>query len=116
MDVPLLPVIVTVKVPRGAFPFTLIAIVEVVPPTVAVTGFGENETLVLDGFPLALSVTELLAPTAVTVTVSCPELPWFTVSEAGEADRLKSGGPEAMVQLTVAICVKPPLVPVTVIV
>jgi hypothetical protein len=75
VNVPLLPVIVTVKVPRGAFPFALIVIVEVIPPTVVVTGFGENETLILDGFPLALNVTGLLPPTAVTVTVTSAELP-----------------------------------------
>lgn len=90
----------------------MIVIVELVPPVVAATGLGENDTLVLAGLPVALSVTELGAP--VTVMVIVPELPRCTV-RPDEAEIVKSGTDALTVTVTVVEC-GPLVVPVPVMV
>jgi len=59
----------------------------------AVTGLGPKLALTPFGSPLTLRFTELEPFTAVTVTVVEPFDPRLTVSELGEAERLKSGVP-----------------------
>jgi hypothetical protein len=71
--------------------------------------------LVLDGFPDALSVTELPAPIPVTVTVAAPELPRRTVSEVGVTLMVKSGVGGITLTATWAEC-GPLVVPVPAIV
>ena len=88
VKLPLLPVTVTVKVPSGAVGFALIFSVEL---PVAVTGLGVNAAVTLEGRSEALNVTELLAPTAVTVTVSVLLDLRFTVNDDVESERVKWG-------------------------
>jgi hypothetical protein len=68
------------------------------------------------GAPLTLSATAPLKPlTTPTLIVELPLAPAFTVSEAGDADTLKSGGGSGLIcRFTVTECVRLPLVPVTV--
>jgi hypothetical protein len=80
-----------------------------------VTLEGLNEQLAPVGRPLQLKLTESLnPPTGVTVMVEVPELPGTRLTDVGEAEMLKSGG-SVTVSVTVADCVRPPPVPVTVI-
>jgi hypothetical protein len=88
----------------GPFDSVVIVIVEVAPLVVAVIGFGENDTLVLEGFPVALNVTELLAPILVTVMVAVPELPRCTVREGADVERLKSGVGAETITVTSVEC------------
>jgi hypothetical protein len=74
----------------------------VAPLVVAVTGFVENDTLVFAGFPVALKVTELVAP--VIVMVAFPELPRRTVSDDGEAEMVKSGVGAETITVTSVEC------------
>ena len=71
-----------------------------------------------DGRPLADRVTaESKPPETVLVIVEVPELPLTTVSEVGDALRLKLALAGAVtVRATVVVCTRLPLVPVTVIV
>jgi hypothetical protein len=88
----LLPLIVRPNCPVLALRLALILRVEPAPFVVAVTGLGLKLALVPLGKPLTLRLTELEALIAVTVTFVDPLEPRFTVSELGDADRLKSGG------------------------
>ena len=65
-----------------------------------VTGFGVNEALVLDGKPVMLSVTELVLPIALKLTVTVPLDPRVTESVDGESERSKSA---VTLSVTVAI-------------
>jgi hypothetical protein len=67
VNVPFWPVTVRVKVPRGACGLAERFSVEV---PVAVAGFGKKLAVTFDGTPEMLSVTELLAPTAVRLIVA----------------------------------------------
>lgn len=82
----------------GPFDCVVIVIVEVAPVVVAVTGFGENETLVFAGRAVVVKVTELLAPAMVMVTF--PELPRRTIRDVGDAEIVKSGVGALMVTVT----------------
>ena len=94
--------------PREAREFTLIFSVEV---PEAVTGFGVNEALVLDGKPEMVRFTELLPPIAVKFTVTVPLDPRATVSD--EAD---NEIPKSAVTLSVIVAVWIAVEPVPVIV
>lgn len=64
---PLLPVMVSVKVPSAVLELVVTLMVLPDPPLI---GFGLNEALAPEGRPLTLRVTlPVKAPTAVTVTV-----------------------------------------------
>ena len=80
---------------------------------VAVTGFGENLAVTFAGTPEALRVTELLAPTAVSVIVPELFLPLLTVTDIG-AEMVKSPAGAFTVTFTVVVCVRVPSVPLTV--
>lgn len=82
-----MPVIVIVKVPRGAFLFTWMLIEEL---PGAATGLGEKLTEVLGGAPDWLSVIDV-DPLEVRATVAPPELPRGTVSDVGDTEMPKSG-------------------------
>ncbi len=71
-----------------------------------------------DGSPLAdKAIAELKPPVTVLVIVEVTELPLTTLTEEGEALRVKLPVTGAVtVRLTVAVCVSPPPVPVTVMV
>jgi hypothetical protein len=58
-------------------------------------------------------IAELNPPIAVVVIVEVPELPVATLTAVGEADTVKSLD-ALMVRLTVAVCVIPPPLAVTV--
>lgn len=81
-----------------------------------VTGLVENVAVTPLGKPLALSVVaELKPPVLVTVIVLVPPLPCVTVTEAGDALRLKFGDAALLtVRATVVIALKLPEVPVMV--
>ena len=79
----------------------------------AVAGFGEKLAVTLDGRPEMLSVTELLAPTAVKVTVAEPLDFLVTVSLSG-AEIVKSLDVELTVSDKEASRVSVPSVPLIV--
>jgi hypothetical protein len=87
VNVPLLPVIVSVRVPVLAFRFTEIVSVEV---PGAVIGLVLKLALVLGGKPLTLRLTELDPPTVPSETTELPFEPRLTVSD-GDAEILKFG-------------------------
>ena len=80
---------------------------------VAVAGFGEKLAVTFDGRPEMLSVTELLAPTAVKVTVAEPLDFLVTVSLSG-AEIVKSLDVELTVSDKEASRVSVPSVPLIV--
>ena len=66
---------------------TVIVMVEVPAPVIEV---GLKVTVTPVGWPLAdKAIAELNPPVTVLVMVEVPMLPWATVTEAGEAERLK---------------------------
>ena len=71
--------------------FTLMVSVEV-ELVVVVTGLGEKLAVTLEGTPETLRVTELLAPTAVTLTVAFLLDLRLTVIDVGETEIPKSAG------------------------
>jgi len=85
VNVPLLPVIVSVNVPRVVLPFVLIVSVEL---PGAFTGFGLKLALLLPGKPDTLKVTGL--PPPVMFTVTDPLRGCVIVSEDGETEIPKS--------------------------
>ena len=86
---PEVPVTVMLYVPVAVDEATVIVIVEVPAPVIEV---GLKPTVTPEGWPLAVSeMAELNPPVTVLVIVDCPELPCTTVSEAGDAERLKPG-------------------------
>ena len=106
----LVPVIVSVKVPRCALPAAMSVSVELVPVTVD----GLNVPVTLDGSPLTESATAPEKPAdRVMVTVSVPLLPRRTVSDAGFADSENEPG-AVTTNVTAVVCVSAPFVPVTV--
>ncbi len=74
------------------------------PDVVTETGFGVKDALVLDGKPEMLRLTEPLPPTPVSVTVTLPLEPRFTVSDDPDREIVKSAG---TFSVTVAVCVVP---------
>jgi len=71
---------------------TVIVMVEVPAPVIEV---GLKPTVTPVGCPLAdKEIAELNPPVTVLVMVDCPELPCATVTEEGEAERLKPGPDE----------------------
>jgi hypothetical protein len=94
---------------------TAIVIVALPPPGAAIE-LGLKLTVVPLGAPAADRLMALLKPPlTVVVIVEVPELPCTTLTEAGESVRVKLGG-AVTVRVTVAVCVIPPPLPVTVIV
>ena len=90
---PDVPVMVTVAVPVVAVDDAVRVSVDVALPFAGgVTGLVENDAVTPLGKPEALSVVAELNPfRLVTVIVLFPLEPCVTVSEDGEAERLKSG-------------------------
>jgi hypothetical protein len=82
--------------------------------TPALTGFAVKLALVFVGRPEMLSVTELLPPSAVVFTVTDPLDPRLMVSDGAEVESVKSAAVPFTVTLTVVVCVRLELVPVTV--
>jgi hypothetical protein len=110
-------VIVTVAAPTVAEEEAVSVSVEVAVPFAAgVTGLVENVAVTPLGKPLALRVVaELKPPVLVTVIVLVPLAPCVTVTEAGDALRLKFGdAAEFTVSETVVVALRLPEVPVIV--
>ena len=108
----LAPVIVKVTVVRCALSAALIVSVEPVPVTVD----GLNVPVTPEGSPLTESVTapEKSAVRAIVIAY-VPLFPCWTVRDAGVADRENDPVPGGVTtNVTVAVCVSAPLVPVTV--
>jgi len=114
---PEVPVIVTVAAPTVAEDDAVSVSVEVALPFAGgVTGLVENDAVTPLGNPLALRVVaELKPPLLVMVIVLVPLLPCATVTEVGDALRLKFGeAAEFTVSETVVVAVMVPDVPVMV--
>jgi len=81
-----------------------------------VVGFGLNAAVTPLGRPDAARVTLPVIPFwGVTSSVDVPEAPWITVSEAGEALRVKLGGGAGLtVSSSVVVVVSLPAVPMMV--
>jgi hypothetical protein len=112
---PLVPVIVIEDVVRGAFLATVNVKSDVPEP---VTEVGLKLPVTPDGMPVADKVTgEAKPPAAVTVTTANPLWPRSRDPDVGDTEMLKVPAAAAVtVSDTVAVCVIPPPVPVTVIV
>ena len=82
------------NVPVAALRLALIVRIELAPPVVAVTGLVAKLSLAPFRRPLRLRLTELEPFTAVTVTVVELLEPRVTVSEVGDAERVKSAAVE----------------------
>jgi len=108
---PLVPVTVIEYVPVGVDELVVSVRVEDPAPLIDV---GLNAAVVPVGRPDALSATdELKPPEAVVVMVLVPLLPRVTCTDVGEAEMVNDGA--VTISETVAVCVIPPPVPVTVI-
>jgi hypothetical protein len=107
---PLVPLIVSVNVPRGVLDFVETVIVELPEPVMEP---GLNDAVARDGNPLTLRLTLPLNPLlGVTVTVYVVEFPRFTERVAGDAEIEKLGGfAEFTVSVTLVVWVKLPDVP-----
>ena len=114
LKVPLVPLIVSTKLPIGVRFRVLMVSVEV--PAPPVTDDGLNVPVVRDGSPLTLSATVPLKPftfAIVIVNVVVPGVP--TVLPLGLAVMVKSGfGAGFTTRVTVVEWLSEPLVPVTV--
>ncbi len=88
------------------------------PPEVGVTEVGLKPVVTPDiGGEVTLRLTELLKPlTDVTVTVQVPELPMRMLSELGDAEIERSGEALVAVSVKTVDLVRPPPLPVMVIV
>jgi len=85
-----------------------------VPEPGAAMEVGLKLTVTPVGWPVAdKAMAELKPPTTAVVMVEVPLLPCTTETVVGEAEMEKLG-PEVTVRVTVAVCVSPPPVPVTV--
>ncbi len=92
----------------------MIVIVEVPDPGAGIV-LGLKLTVTPVGIPDAVSAIELLnPPLTALVMVDVPWLPCTTLSEDGDADRLKLGA-AVTVRVTVVVRCSPPPLPVTVI-
>jgi hypothetical protein len=111
---PPVPVTVIVEVPTAEALLTVSVRVEVPEPPEMLAGL--KLAVTPDGRPLADKATALLNPPAATlVMVEVPELPAFTLTDAGFAESEKLAVvPLVIVRLMVAVSVKPPPVPVMV--
>jgi hypothetical protein len=103
-------------VPGAVVEATTIDMVEVPEPGAAMDG-GLKLTVMPVGCPVADKATaELNPPEIATVTVDEPLLPCTTGTEAGDPEMVKSGVAAAFtVSVTVAVRMRPPPEPVTVI-
>jgi hypothetical protein len=108
------PVTVTVEVPAAEVLPTVSVRVEVPAPPEMLAGL--KLAVTPDGRPLADKDTALpKPPAAALVMVEVPELPAFTLTDAGLAESEKLGAvPLVIVRLMVAVSVKPPPAPVMV--
>ena len=107
---PLVPVTAIVYVPAGV----LVAVVTVSVLAV-VAGFGAKVAVVRAGRPEAVRETDpSKPPVGVTETAALTAWPRITVTDAGAAPSVKSGG-ATTVMLNVVVRVSEPAVPVTVI-
>ena len=87
---PDVPVTVMLYVPATVDEAAVIVMVEVPVPVIEV---GLNVTVTPVGWPLAVKATaESKPPVTVLVMADVPELPCDTVTEVGEAERVKPGG------------------------
>ena len=114
---PPVPVTVMVDVPVAAVEATVKVNVDVPEPGAAMDA-GLNAAVTPVGIPDAVKATaELKPPDTVVVRVDLPVLPCATETDVGEAASVKAGtGAEVTVSETVAVCVIPPPVPLTVMV
>ena len=114
---PPVPVTVMVDVPVAAVEATVKVNVDVPEPGAAMEE-GLNAAVTPVGRPDAVRATaELKPPDTVVVRVDLPVLPCATETDVGEAASVKAGtGAEETVSETVAVCVIPPPVPLTVMV
>ena len=114
---PPVPVTVIVKVPVAVVDATVIVMVDVPDPGAAMD-VGLKLTVTPVGSPAAVkAMAESKPPETAVVMVDLPELPCATETAVGEAERVKAGvAAEVTVSETVAVCVIPSPVPVTVIV
>lgn len=86
---PDVPLTVILYVPVATVDPTVIVIVELAAPVIEV---GLKVTVTPEGWPLALKeMVPLNPPVTVLVMVEFPELPCTTVTDEGEAERLKPG-------------------------
>jgi len=86
---PEVPVTVIGYVPTAVPEPTVIVMVELPAPVIVV---GLKPTVTPDGCPLAVrEMTPLKPPVTVLVMVEVPWLPWVTVTDEGEAERVKPG-------------------------
>lgn len=112
LNVPLVPVTVTVYVPPGVELVVATVIVDGV-PGLADAGLNEHDAPV--GQFVAPSDTDPVNPlTAVTLMLDVPLWPWFTENDVGFALIVKSGAGTVTVTLTFVEWLNVPLVPVTV--
>jgi hypothetical protein len=107
---------VMVRLPMVALLLAVTVIVEVPEPGAAME-LGLNDTVSPLPSPDAEKLmAELKPPETTVLTAEVPEPLRATVIEVGDADRVKAGVEvEVTVSDTVAFCVTPPPVPVTVI-
>ena len=88
---PPVPVIVIGYVPVAVLEATLMVIVEVPEPG-ALVDVGLKLTDTPDGWPVADNpIAELKPPETAIVIVEVPLLPWTTLTDAGDAERVKLG-------------------------
>jgi len=100
-------------VPVATVEATFMVIVELPEPGAGI-GLGLKDTVTPLGWPEADKVIAALnPPERVLVMVDAPLEPSATETEAGEGVSVKLG-PVVTVRVTVVVCVKLPLVPVTV--
>jgi hypothetical protein len=112
---PLLALMEKLRLPVRADELTLMVATEVPAPGAAMDD-GLKVTVTPEGKLVAESETAALNdPAMVVVTLVVPLLPLLTVTAFGEAETAKLGG-TVTVRLTVVVCVRPPPVPVTVMV
>jgi hypothetical protein len=109
VKLPLIPFTVTVLVPVVA-----VLLADNVNALVVVVLEGLKLAVTPEGNPEADKLTLLLKPlTGLTVMVLTALVPCTTVKLLGDADSEKLGG-ALMMSVTVVLCNRPPLVPVTV--
>jgi hypothetical protein len=111
---PPVPVTVIVEVPTAEALLTVSVRVDVPAPPEMLAGL--KLAVTPEGRPLADNATALLNPPAATLVIAeVPELPAFTLSDAGLAESAKLAVvPLVIVRLMAAVSVKPPPAPVMV--
>jgi hypothetical protein len=108
---------VTVNVPVVADLLALRVIVEVPEPGAAIDVLLNDTVTPLPSPDAESAIAESKLPDTAVVSATDPDVLWVTDNEVGEAVSVKPAATlEVTVSETVAVCVMPPPVPVTVIV